>query len=31
MPRPYSLPNLEFNAEIEEYQYQITRDFPGEI
>lgn len=30
-PRSYSLPNLGFNPEMEEYQYNVERDFRAEI
>jgi hypothetical protein len=31
MPRSHSLPNLIFNPDIEEYQYEMKRDFRGEL
>ena len=31
MPRSYSIPNQGFNTELNEYQYEITRDFRAEI
>ena len=31
MPRSHSLPNFCFNPDIEEYQYEIQRDFRQEI
>ena len=30
-PRSYSLPNLAYSSEGEEYQYEITRDFRLEL
>ena len=31
LPRSYSIPNLSYNAEQKEYQYEITRDFRAEV